>query len=71
MRHRPVGVRDEETLTAHNLAIAERVNAGGRAYVTPSVLKGRQTIRVSIGAIATEREHVAGVWTDLKAAAEM
>lgn len=71
MRHRPVGMRDEAALTAHNLAIAERVNAGGRAYVTPSVLKGQQTIRVSIGAIATEREHVEGVWNDLKAAAEM
>jgi len=71
LRHRPADMNDETELTAHNLAIAERVNAGGRSYVTPSVLKGQQTIRVSIGAIATEREHVESVWTDLQAAAEM
>jgi aromatic-L-amino-acid/L-tryptophan decarboxylase len=30
----------------------------GAAYLTPSLLKGRQMIRVSIGAEATERRHV-------------
>jgi aromatic-L-amino-acid decarboxylase len=37
--------------------------------VTPSVLKGRQMIRVSIGAQATERQHVEAVWRDLREAA--
>ena len=57
------------TLAAHNLAIARRVNGGGRAYVTPSVLKGRQMIRVSIGATATERADVEKVWGELREAA--
>ena len=69
MRHRPPGVADEAALTAHNLEIAARVNAGGRAYVTGSALKGIQTIRVSIGAEATGREHVETVWRELNRAA--
>ena len=69
MRHRPPGVSDEAALAEHNLAIAARVNAGGRAYVTPSVLKGVETIRVSIGAEATERADVEAVWRELREAA--
>jgi aromatic-L-amino-acid decarboxylase len=70
VRHVPPALEDDEpALNAHNLAIAETVNSAGRAYVTPSVLKGRQMIRVSVGAQATEREHVAGVWRELQEAA--
>ena len=69
MRHVPkVGV-DESELTRHNLSIASHVNQSGRAYVTPSMLKGRQAIRVSIGAEAAEREHVEIVWRELRNAA--
>jgi aromatic-L-amino-acid decarboxylase len=64
----PAGL-DEAALTAHNLAIAAEVNAGGTAYVTPSVLKGRQTLRVSCGSAATERRHVEAAWAALRAAA--
>jgi aromatic-L-amino-acid decarboxylase len=45
------------------------VTAGGRAYLTPSVLKGRQMLRVSIGAEATERRHVEALWTMLQTTA--
>jgi aromatic-L-amino-acid/L-tryptophan decarboxylase len=69
LRHRPAGVDDEAALGAHNLAVAARVNAGGRAYVTCAVLGGRQVIRVSIGAEPTERAHVEGVWRELREAA--
>jgi aromatic-L-amino-acid decarboxylase len=68
-RHVPAGSREEAALAAHNLAIAERVNRGGRGYVTPSVLKGKQMIRVSIGAEGTERRHVEGIWRALQEAA--
>lgn len=68
LRHAPAGL-DEPALTAHNLAIAARVNGGGRAYVTPSVLKGRQTLRVSCGSATTERRHVEAVWAALREAA--
>ena len=70
VRHVPPAlVGDEPALAAHNLAIADRVNRAGHSYLTPSVLKGRQMIRVSIGAQATEREHVEAVWRELREAA--
>jgi aromatic-L-amino-acid decarboxylase len=69
LRHVPAGVADEAVLAGHNLAIAARVNQGGRAYVTPSDLKGRQTIRVSCGSATTERRHVEAAWAALRAAA--
>ena len=60
---------DEAALAAHNLEIARRINEGGKAYLTPSLLKGRQMLRVSIGAEGTERRHVEALWESLKAAA--
>ena len=69
LRHIPTDQRDEKRLTAHNLAIAERVNRSGKAYLTPSVLKGKQVIRVSVGAEATGRAEVEALWKMLKAAA--
>lgn len=69
LRHVPGGERDEARLAAHNLAIARKVNEGGRAYVTPAVLKGRQLIRVSFGSIATEPRHVEALWAVLQEAA--
>ena len=70
LRHVPPGLeRDEDGLSAHNLAIAGRVNRGGRAYLTPARVKGRQLLRVSIGAQATEREHVQTLWDELRQAA--
>jgi aromatic-L-amino-acid decarboxylase len=70
VRHVPPALEgDEPALAAHNLAVADRVNRAGRSYVTPSLLKGRQMIRVSIGAQATEREHVDAVWRELQEAA--
>jgi aromatic-L-amino-acid decarboxylase len=69
LRHHPPGEADEGRLSAHNLEIAARVNRSGRAYLTPAVLKGRQMIRVSIGAERTERRHVEAVWAQLREAA--
>ncbi len=70
IRHRKPGL-DEPALATHNLAIAQRINDSGKAYLTPSVLKGTQLLRVSIGAETTERRHVEALWELLtKAAAE-
>ena len=69
IRHVPAGAADGAALDAHNLRIAETVNRAGRAYLTPSILKGKQIIRVSIGAEMTERRHVEAVWRELEAAA--
>jgi aromatic-L-amino-acid/L-tryptophan decarboxylase len=70
MRHVPPAIAgDEEALARHNLQLARRVNAGGRANLTPAQLAGKQTIRVSIGAIATERRHIEELWAALLEAA--
>jgi aromatic-L-amino-acid decarboxylase len=44
------------------------LNRGGGAYLTPTVLKGTQAFRVSIGAIGTERRHVEALWGLLREA---
>jgi aromatic-L-amino-acid/L-tryptophan decarboxylase len=61
VRHVPDGAGPDE-VDAHTLAWAERVCAGGRAFVTPAQLDGRWMVRFSIGAEATERVDVAELW---------
>ena len=69
-RHAPLAIADDESaLAAHNLEIARRINAGGKAYLTPSTLKGMQIIRASIGSETTERRHVEMLWAALAEAA--
>jgi aromatic-L-amino-acid decarboxylase len=63
-RHRPPGV-EGAALDAHNLALARTINASGRGYLTPAVVKGMQLLRVSIGATATTEEDVAALWEQL------
>ncbi|HEU4729335.1 MAG TPA: aminotransferase class V-fold PLP-dependent enzyme [Kofleriaceae bacterium] len=68
LRYAPAGL-DEPRRLARNLAIARHINAEGRAYLTPSMLDGKQILRIAIGAERTEREHVAALWSALQAAA--
>jgi len=68
LRHEPQGL-DGEALDRHTLAWAGRINASGEAYLTPAMLDGRWMVRVSIGAIATERTHVAALWEILRSEA--
>jgi aromatic-L-amino-acid decarboxylase len=68
LRHEPPGV-EGEALDHYTLDWAGRVNASGAAYVTPAVLEGRWMVRVSVGSLTTEREHVAALWDVLRAAA--
>jgi aromatic-L-amino-acid/L-tryptophan decarboxylase len=69
VRHEPLGL-EGDALDRHTLAWVERLNRSGRAYVTPAVIKGGWIVRVSVGATATEREHVEALWRDLREAAE-
>ena len=61
IRHDPPGL-EGEALDRHTLAWVERVNHSGDAYLTPSILDGRWMVRVSVGAIPTERQHVEALW---------
>ena len=69
LRHEPAGL-DGEALDRHTLAWADALNASGTAFVSPSKLDGRWMVRVSIGAEATERSDVEGLWAALRANAD-
>jgi glutamate/tyrosine decarboxylase-like PLP-dependent enzyme len=57
-----------EQLDAHTRAWAQRVNESGDAWISLSQLEGRWMVRVSIGALGTERHHVEKLWAQLQEA---
>lgn len=61
VRHEPSEL-EAEALDRHTQSWVDRVNRSGAAYLTPAVLDGRWMVRVSIGALATERTHVESLW---------
>jgi aromatic-L-amino-acid decarboxylase len=69
VRHEPPGLTDE-ALDRHTLAWVERVNRSGGAYLTPATLDGLWMVRVSVGSLLTEREHVAALWELMRREAE-
>jgi aromatic-L-amino-acid/L-tryptophan decarboxylase len=77
LRHEPAGtvsetgtVLDADTLNAHTLSWADTINKSGAALVTPSLLDGTWSVRVSIGAESTERHDVEHLWNLLRHTAE-
>jgi aromatic-L-amino-acid decarboxylase len=69
VRHEPAGLSGE-ALDTHTRAWAERLNASGAAWVTPAMVEGRWLVRVSIGAIPTERADVEALWAAMREAAK-
>ena len=69
VRHEPPGL-EGEALDRHTLAWVEQINRSGDAYLTPATLDGRWMVRVSVGAIPTERVHVEALWATMRRAAE-
>jgi len=69
VRHEPPDLSGE-ALDRHTQAWAERINRSGAAYLTPAQLDGRWMVRVSIGSLLTEREHVAALWNVMRREAE-
>lgn len=67
-RHVPSDM-DEEALAAHNARIMERVNARGRVYLSHTKLNGRYTLRLAVGNVRTDREHITLAWQELRDAA--
>jgi aromatic-L-amino-acid decarboxylase len=61
IRHEPDGLQSE-ALDDYTRAWADSINRSGEAYVTPAIVGGRWTVRVSIGAIPTEEADVEAVW---------
>ena len=69
VRHEPPGL-ESESLDRHTLAWADRINRSGAAYLTPATLDGRWMVRVSIGALPTERRDVEELWAAMRREAE-
>lgn len=65
-RYRPQGLTDPAALDALNDRLLDAINDDGRLYLTRNKLKGRTTLRISIGATWTERRHVTEAWTMIK-----
>jgi aromatic-L-amino-acid decarboxylase len=55
-----------EALDRHTRGWAERINRSGAAYLTPAQLGERWMVRVSIGSIGTEREHIEALWSTIQ-----
>lgn len=67
VRHVPDGLdpqdpADAEQIDAHTRAWAQAVNASGAAAVSLATLEDRWMVRLSVGALGTEREHVERLW---------
>jgi aromatic-L-amino-acid decarboxylase len=65
VRHELPGLAGE-ALDRHTLAWVGRVNHSGAAYLTPAMLDGRWMVRISIGALPTERTHVEVLWAEMQ-----
>jgi aromatic-L-amino-acid decarboxylase len=66
VRHEPRDLSGD-ALDRHTLSWCDRVNRSGAAYLTPAMLDGRWMVRISIGALTTERFHIEQLWTMLRA----
>jgi len=62
IRHIPKPNMDEQAIATHNLAWVKRINDSGKAYLTPSIVKGKQIVRISIGAEMTTKVEVENLW---------
>lgn len=69
IRHQPAGL-EGEALDRHTQDWAARINRSGSAYLTPAILDGRWIVRVSIGSLSTEREHVEALWNLIRTTAD-
>ncbi|MCS6866674.1 MAG: pyridoxal-dependent decarboxylase [Gemmata sp.] len=68
--HQPPGLNSQQ-LDAHTRDWVERVNASGVALLTPTLLGHRWVARISIGALATERNHLEQLWAAMQQAARI
>lgn len=68
VRHEPAEY-DAAAMDTHTRAWVQAVNESGKAFLTPAVIDDRWAVRVSLGAAATSREHVADLWQLMRNAA--
>jgi aromatic-L-amino-acid decarboxylase len=65
-RARPAGLTaGESELEGLNERLMEQVNRRGRVFLSHTKLGGRYTLRLAIGNIRTEEQHVRMAWDEL------
>lgn len=69
-RYAPTGAGEEE-IARVNAAIMEKVNAGGKAFLSHTKVDGKYMLRMAIGNIRTGREHITTAWSELRGAAAL
>lgn len=69
VRYEPAGLAPE-ALDAFTKDWCQRINESGLAYLTPATLEGRWMVRISIGALTTQRVHVQMLWESMRQQAE-
>jgi aromatic-L-amino-acid decarboxylase len=68
LRAHPPGLDDPGTLDNLNQRIVERINIGGRFFVSHTRLRGGYAIRVAFGGVRQEQRHARGVIAALRGA---
>ena len=66
-RARPPGIHNEATLNQLNENLLNTVNATGQIFITHTKLGDTYTLRLVIGSVRTEADHVAAAWQLLNA----
>lgn len=61
-RAHPAGLDDETQLEQLNETLMNRVNATGQIFISHTKLNGRYTLRLAIGNIRTQEQHVRAAW---------
>jgi aromatic-L-amino-acid decarboxylase len=68
-RHRPPGIDDAEKLDTINTALLERVNREGKVFLSHTQVDGIFALRLAIGNVGTQQQHVEEAWEALRRAA--
>ena len=65
-RAHPDGLDDDEALNSLNETLMNKVNSNGQVFLSHTKLRGRYTIRLTLGNLATKAEHVSTAWEQLQ-----
>ncbi len=65
-RYHPSGIDKADELDALNERLLHAINDEGTTYLTPTRVRGRYAIRVSIGQTRTERRHLEEAWEAIR-----
>lgn len=68
-RIHPEGVDDEKELEKLNTSVLEKVNAGGRVFISHTKLKDRYCLRLAVGNLQTTTDHMRIAFESVCAAA--